>query len=254
MFAHERHQRLTELLHARGTLAVASLPRLLRASPATVRRDLEHLERIGRVVRTHGGVSHPDALPGEADFSRRARAAMPAKLAIAGAAAALVPDGATVFVDAGTTALEAGRRLLERAGLTLVTHSVPLLAGPHDGRSRLIAIGGELRGVSRAFVGGLALSWLRSLRFDYAILAASGLDPAEGASTTELLEAAVKQEVVARARHTVLVADASKWARPAAVRFAGWEDIGDFVTDHRLTRAEAALLARAGTAVHQVRR
>lgn len=254
MFAHQRHQRLDELLQARGTLAVADLPALLRASPATVRRDLEHLARLGRVVRTHGGVSHPDTLPGEPDFARRARAAVPAKGAIAEAAAALVPDGATVFVDAGTTALEAGRRLLDRDGLTIYTNSQPLLTGQPAGRSRLIAIGGELRAVSRAFVGGLALAWLRALRFDIALLGASGLDSVDGASTTELLEAAVKQEVVARAKRTVLLADSAKWSQPAAVHFATWDEIDDLVTDHRLTRAETAALTRAGVTLHAVHR
>jgi DeoR/GlpR family transcriptional regulator of sugar metabolism len=87
---------------------------------------------------------------------------------------------------------------------------------------------------------------LGRLRFDVAVIAASGLDAREGASTTELSEAAVKQTACARATKRVLVSHAAKWNRPAAVTFAEWTDFQVFVTDATLTSAEKAYLRRAG--------
>ena len=100
--------------------------------------------------------------------------------------------------------------------------------------------------MSLALVGALALDWLRRLRFDVAVLAASGLDAREGASTTELSEAAVKQLAAARAARRVLASHAAKWNKPAAVAFAGWDVFHTFVTDVKLTSAEKAHLRRAG--------
>jgi DeoR/GlpR family transcriptional regulator of sugar metabolism len=139
-------------------------------------------------------------------------------------------------------------QLLDRRELTIVTNSIPLLQLGTQAKARVVGVGGEVRAVSLALVGGLALEWLRGLRFDVAVLAASGLDATEGASTTELSEAAVKQLAGARATKRVLVSHAAKWNKPAAVAFGGWDRFNLFVTDARLSAAEKAQLRRAGVA------
>ncbi len=249
MFAQERHQRIAALLEERGRWSVRDLQARTGASAATLRRDLAFLARAGRLVRSHGGVMHPGLGGAEPDFERKLRTAAAGKRALAAAALALVPARATVFVDAGTTTLEAGRQLLGRAGTTVFTNSLPLLAEPTGGQARVVALGGEVRPLSRALVGGPALAWLEHLRFDVALVGASGLEAA-GPSTTELLEAAVKRAVLGRSRRAVLLADATKWAEPAAVRFAGWRGFSDFVTDRRPDRAARTALARHGVRIH----
>ncbi|MBL9205471.1 MAG: DeoR/GlpR transcriptional regulator, partial [Opitutaceae bacterium] len=71
MFAQERHRRVTDLLAERQKLTLEELCAVLGVSPATVRRDLQYLERIGRVVRTHGGILHPAYLGGERPFHEK---------------------------------------------------------------------------------------------------------------------------------------------------------------------------------------
>jgi DeoR/GlpR family transcriptional regulator of sugar metabolism len=254
MIAQSRHARICALLETHRELSTLALQGELGVSAATLRRDLALLERTGRLGRTHGGVVHPEALLGEQSFARKARAATGAKLAIARHAAALVPAGATVFIDAGTTTLELGRLLLSRPDLRIYTNSVPLLHERGERAARLTSVGGEVREVSQALVGALALSWLRRLRFDIVALGASGLDPAEGASTTELGEAAVKQTLMERGRRVLLLCDATKWNRPATIGFAPWSRIDDWVSDHRPARAELAALRKAGVTHHHAAR
>jgi DeoR/GlpR family transcriptional regulator of sugar metabolism len=157
-----------------------------------------------------------------------------------------------VYIDSGTTCLEVARLLLDRRDLTIVTNSIPLLQLGTQAKARVVGVGGEVRAVSLALVGGLALEWLRALRFDVAVLAASGLDAAEGASTTELSEAAVKQLAAARATKRLLVSHAAKWNKPAAVAFAGWDRFHLFITDARLNAAEKTHLRRAGVTLKVV--
>lgn len=224
---------------------------LLRASPATVRRDIDQLERLGKLVRTHGAVLHPDHAQGELAFARKARSAVVAKKAIAAKAVEFVSPGSVVFLDSGTSCLELGRLLLG-LDITIYTNSLALLAEPQVPRAQLNSVGGEVRTLSRALVGGLTMHWLRNLNFDVAFIGASGISATEGASTTELTEATIKRECAARSRRTVLLADATKWERPVAVKFADWSCFKDFVTDHALTRRELAILRRAGVTVHRV--
>jgi len=109
-----------------------------------------------------------------------------------------------------------------------------------------------VRPMSLAMTGALAQGWLENLRFDAAVLGASGIEASSGASTTEVAEAAVKAEVLRRSRRRILVAHAEKWGRPSALRFAPWGAFTDFVTDRVLSRDDRVELGRARVRVHTV--
>ena len=251
MFSQERHRDLLALLEQRRRATNAELLRALRISEATLRRDLAELEDAGLVVRFHGGAAHPAYLHGEPTYEQRSREGRAQKVAIGEAAAALVPAQQTVFLDAGTTCVEVGRALATRSDVVVVTGSIAFAHAARDAAAKIIVIGGELRGVTSALVGGLAQSWLDQLNADWAFVGASGLD-AEGPSTTELSESAVKQAMLRRARHRVVVADASKWGQAAAVRFARWADVDSWVTAGA-PRDAVATVERAGPRVLSAR-
>ena len=252
VFAQERHRVIESIVRQKGRLTVGELALHLGASDITVRRDLRLLEAGGKLIRAHGGALHPDFLDTEPGFERKAVDAVGAKVAIARAAAAELPDRGHVFLDAGTTCLEVARLILDRRGLTIVTNSIPVLQLGTDAKARVIGVGGEVRAVSQALVGSVALEWLGRLRFDVAVLSASGIDSNDGASTTELSEAAVKQAACGRATKRVLVSHAAKWNKPVAVVFGGWDVFQFFVTDARLTAPDKARLRRAGVTLKVV--
>lgn len=245
MFSHERHKELLALLERKRRASITDLLEALRVSPATLRRDLADLEAEGRLVRFHGGAAHPAFVQGEPSFEQRSREGRAEKVAMGAAAAELVPAQQTVFLDAGTSCLEVGRHLLPRSDLTIITNSVSLAAMARESAARIIALGGEVRGVTGATVGALAMSWLENLRADWAFVGASGLF-AEGACTTELSEAAMKQAYLRRAGCRVLVADASKWNAGAPVRFAGWSEVDTWITAGDLPRDAATAVAAQG--------
>jgi DeoR family fructose operon transcriptional repressor len=248
MFAHERQESIMEALKRRPTLTIHDLLSLIKASPATVRRDLAFLEKKGTLVRTHGGVVHADHIAGEPTYDQRLREAPSSKKAIAETAAAMVPQGATVFIDSGTTCLEVGRILLAREDLALFTNSSPLINIPFRRSARLVCLGGELREISRAMVGGFALDWLAKLRFDIAFIGASGL-ASEGVSTTELSEAEIKRQAMVRAKQKVLLADGSKWEAPSAFLFSAWNSFDSWITDSAQAKRALQKLDKISTKV-----
>lgn len=254
MFAHERQQRVIDLLKERSSVLVTELEALLGASAATVRRDLGLLEESGKIRRTHGGVHAPDSGDGEISFDRKSRHELRAKRAIAAVAAGLVRERDTVFVDAGSTAFKVGAALLGRKDVTIFTNSIPLLEEAPDAGCRVVALGGEVRAVSRALIGSESLEWMRRIRFDVAFVGASGIDPKRGPCTTELGEAGVKRAAVQSARRSVLVADGSKWSHPAAIVFADWQDLDDVITDHKASPAESRIFSTYNVRLHKVRR
>ena len=250
MFVHDRLNQISSRLKRRPRWTVTQLQKEMRVSRSTLRRDLLELEGRGDLVRVHGGVVHRDYLHGEPTFDRRGREAVAAKRLIGAVAAEMVADNATVYLDAGTTCFEVGRLLLLRSNIKILTHSLrfALEATNSASAASVILIGGEVRAVSQAVVGGLGLSWLDRIRADIAFLAASGVS-SDGLFTTELSEAAMKQSILNRVDSAVLVADASKAASTAAVQFAIWREVDHWVIDTAIPRPLRAAVETAGTRI-----
>lgn len=252
MLVPDRHRTILRLLAERGRLTLAEIQSRMGISAATARRDAGQLHDAGLARRTHGGLLPPDFSLSEPAYPRKAEKAAGIKVRLGMAAAGLLPEDGTVFVDAGTTCLEVGRALLDRPGLRIFTNSVPLLALATESRAIVSSIGGEVRKISLALTGALAQSWLEHLRFDAAVIGASGLDPDSGVFTTELAEASVKVEALRRARLRILVAHAEKWGHPSAVRFAPWSAFHHLVTDKAPLRPDRAALSTANVKTHIV--
>src|ERR1700761_9252245 len=124
MFAQERHNEIKKLVRKLRRLSFEELLKLIEVSPATLRRDLTEIEKTGELIRVHGGVLDPSYARSELSFDERMLRGGAAKKAIAEAVADLIPVGAQVFIDAGSTCLEAGRALMTRKDLRIITHSV----------------------------------------------------------------------------------------------------------------------------------
>lgn len=253
MFTSERHQVIREIVRKRRRINFGDLQELVKVSAATLRRDLAELELSSDIIRVHGGVLDRSYVRSETTLEERKLKNKQAKKAIAATAAALVPSGASVYVDAGSTCLEAGKLLLARKDLQIITHSVTLVAAGVYGDAEIICVGGQLRKVGAALTGGEALGAVSVIRCDIAFIGASGLDPALGCSTTELSEAGMKKAILAGASRKVLLADRAKWGQTSTIRFAEWQDFTDWVTDTLPPASEVRSLAAAGVKVHQAR-
>jgi len=232
LLALERSQQILSLLEQHGALSNAALARTLGVSTMTVRRDVLDLEHRGLLRRVHGGVEHA-TLP-DAGFSLRSRQQRGAKRAIGQAAAALVQDGETVYLDAGSTALELALSLRSRPleRVRIVTHAINI-AHEFAGLKgfSLIQVGGEIFGQTFAATGPLALETLISLRFDRLFLGAQGFGMEEGISDSNLLEVEVKKAAIRQAREVILLADASKWRRVSFARVAPLSAVSMLITD-----------------------
>ena len=251
MFAQERHHEIKELVRKHRRMNFVDLQRRLKVSPATLRRDLTELEQAREIIRVHGGVLDPGYVRSEISFNERLLRNRTAKKAIAAAAARLVVPGASVFIDAGSTCLEVGKALLGRKDIRLLTHSLALLEAAFHGEAPILGLGGELRKVSGAFIGGAALGALTLIHADIAFVGASGLDPEQGCTTTELSEAEMKKAILSKASRKILLADHTKWRKPSTVRFAEWADLDDWITDQVPSPTETKHLRSAGLKIHR---
>ena len=122
MLVDQRRDVILEIIESKGFVTLQDLVDEVGASESTVRRDLEHLDRIGQIRRTRGGAAYVgESLTG---FEDRKGKATQEKQQIGRAAAELIESGETILLDGGTTTLEVARNLAGKC-LQVVTNSLP---------------------------------------------------------------------------------------------------------------------------------
>lgn len=242
-FAPERLDRLRAALREQHIVRVEELCRRLGASPATVRRDLAHLEKLGEVQRVHGGAIGVASQMEEPLFDAKTTIARKEKQRIARAALAFVKPGTTIYLDGGSTVLELARLLREHTNLTIVTNSLRAAVELAGRGPRLILIGGELRRLSQTLVGPLTEPVLRELHFDVAFMGSMGISEDTGLTTSDPSEAFTKKRVLAQARQVVVLVDSSKEGKVAFAEAGSWDDVDVVITDQQISRAFARALA-----------
>ncbi len=245
-----RHQELLQLVESRGQMSVDELAQHFAVSDDTIRRDLQHLERRKVLLRTHGGaVSTALLVHNETPFLTRARAHADAKTRIGRAAAQLIADGETLLVNAGSTTFAFAANLGPRRRLTVVTNNVAMLAAlPAEAIQDVYLLGGQYRMSLGSTVGPVAFS-AGTISVDTAVIGVSGLTAADGLSTTHLEEAAMHAQMIASARRTVVVADASKFGHNTFAQVAPLSAVDTLVTDAEPPTDLAAALSGANVEV-----
>jgi len=232
-----------------GRVMVDSLAAELGVSAHTIRRDLNALCEDAKLRRLHGGAEFID---GSANMPYAARSVLnlEAKQAIARATAALVPDGATVFISIGTTPALVAHALADREGLTVVTNNLnAALALSGNGAHRIILPGGELRLPDLDILGPAALEMFAAYRADIGIYGVGGIDSDGSLLDFHEPEVRVREQIRAGSRRAVLVADCSKFGRRAAAVGGRLEAQDLIVLDRRPEGAAGALLAPLGARV-----
>ena len=143
----------------------------------TVRRDCEELVRLGKIIKTIGGIQQAHAPAYLYESSVRARIATnrAEKRAIAAKALELISNNQTIFIDGGTTNLALAKLIADRrAGLTILTNSALTCLELSKGQNTIIGIGGEYDPVTLSFVGPQAEEMAKSFFVDQAFLTTKG--------------------------------------------------------------------------------
>ena len=232
-----RRQQVAEVIAQKGFVQLTELASLLGVSESTVRRDLEALERVGGIRRTHGGalcLAEPAAA--KLGFADRQATAVAEKRAIAAAIARMIPDDQTVILDGGTTCCHVAAALAGRR-LSVITNSVPiaaLLGGEIN--TEVTLIGGYLYPRTGVALGEMAESMLASLRAAQLVLSCAAVSD-DGLFNVNQMMTAVQRRMIEVADEVILAVDHSKFGRRAISPLCPWSEIDVVVTDW-LTEAE----------------
>lgn len=229
-----RHAEILDMARREGRVTVDDLAAHFNVTLQTIRRDLSELAESGQLARVHGGAVLPSGTTNIVYEERRSLNAR-AKQAIARACAAQVPNGASIFLNIGTSTEAVARELLHHQNLMIVTNNMNvanILANNAD--CEIIVTGGHLRRSDGGLIGNLASETINKFKFDLAVIGCSALDSEGDILDFDIQEVSVSQSIMRQARRTFLVADSTKFSRTAPARIASLADVTALYTDKPL--------------------
>lgn len=239
----DRHNEIIAVLGEQGSASVSELSKLLGVSEVTVRSDLTALAQTGLVRRTRGGVARPLSLA-ERPIEESSKQQTAVKRRIGEAAAAMVQDGQTIFLDVGSTTTEIARHLSPALrGVTVVTSGLNIaLELERLPNLHIIVTGGSLRRLQHSLVSPYALDLLSRIRADLVFLGCNGVHAQHGVTNANFDEAEVKTCMVACAAGVVVVADHSKLGVVSRAHLLPLIGVQTLITGRQATREQLAPL------------
>jgi DeoR/GlpR family transcriptional regulator of sugar metabolism len=246
MIGPQRQQTILEALRQNGAVSINDLVQVLGVSAMTVRRDLDELERRNLLRRTYGGAIAASSATTDPAFPQRAQVQQPAKAAIARCAAELVMPGDRLILDSGSTIAAMCPFLGEKADMTVISYSLPVMHGlaVHPDIN-LICTGGLFDPSINAFGGPLAERVLEDVRVDRAFLGATSISLEDGFSNSNLYNLSLQRIMLRVARESYLLVDSSKFDRAPFWLVAPLDAVTGIITD---AAAPAAMVKRLGQA------
>jgi DeoR family glycerol-3-phosphate regulon repressor len=231
MFLSGRQSEILDIAKAEGRVLVEDLAQRFSVTPQTIRKDLNDLCDSRVLSRVHGGAIFPGGTENVKYEARRSIAAIE-KQAIGRAAAALIPNNASLFINIGTTTEAVGEALLDHQELMVITNNINVANKLRLFPSiEVVIAGGVVRGSDGGIVGEAAVDFIRQFKVDYAVIGASAIDADGALLDFDFREVKVAQAIIANARHVILVADSTKFERTAPVRIGHLSQVHTFITD-----------------------
>ncbi|MBO0958780.1 DeoR/GlpR transcriptional regulator [Neobacillus sp. MM2021_6] len=239
MFADQRRKLIIEMLTEKGTVNVNDLTDLLKISAATIRSDLNQMEKQGLLIRTHGGAmlkgDEPD--PIDKTYENRGKKFHAEKQRIGYSALKYIQQGQCILLDASTTCFELAKYLSEtKMRLTVVTSGIATAALLKENPNlTVIIIGGIVRHSSNSVEGLLGEELLRKINIDLLFTSAYAFNTRDGLSDFSFYEVELKRTMVSVANKVIVLLDHSKIDKSSSATFARPNDIDTFITDQHVT-------------------
>lgn len=214
-----------------GRVLVDDLAVKFGVTPQTIRKDLNDLSDAGILTRIHGGAVFPTGNENVQYEARRAMASLE-KQAIGAAAARLIPNKSSLFVNIGTTTEAVGEALAGHEQLMVITNNINVA-----NRLRIVSgmevviVGGVVRGTDGGIVGEAAVDFIKQFKVDFAVIGVSAIDEDGALLDFDFREVKVAQAIISNARHVILVSDSTKFERTAPVRIGHLSQVHSFITD-----------------------
>jgi len=232
----ERRHEILSVVQEKQGATCAELCERFGVSPGTVRNDLEILEKMGAIKRTHGGAVLPDFMLTRGKtmrFKEREVINAPIKNRIGKVAAKLVQPGESIFIDGSTSSFFVAKHLKDLEDITVVTNAERVvLELCKEDHIRIICTGGLLRKENMSYVGETAEKRIRDEFFtDKMFFSCYGISKEFGIFDSTESEAGIKQAMFSSTRKRILLCDSTKFDKIGFPKLAEFKNVNTLITD-----------------------
>ena len=247
LLSEPRRRRILEWIEEEGSARVRELAVAFKVTEATIRHDLERLEKKGSITREHGGafLNAMRSLSGAMELHHQEN--MDRKRKIGAYAAGLVGDNETLILDAGTTTTEVAVRLTERRNLTVITNALNIatILGSISGNAVHMP-GGQFKAPTLSLSGDTSVEYFRNIFAGKLFLATAGVAAEAGLTYPSFADLQLKEAMIKAASHVYLVADSTKINRSSFTRLGALELVNSFITDDGISDTDAKEFEKRG--------
>ena len=238
MLAIERQKMILEYLKVHDTATTTQLSELTKASLATLRRDLNQMNRQGLLIKTHGGAQ---ALPAEENSGSLASEQeydpyLSYKDAIARKAASLVASNDIIFIGAGMTCNLLCRYIDQNSpeNLTVVTTNVTaVMELAQNPNVSTLLLGGNIHTGTNHIetLDEYTVSALEKLYFHKVFLTADGIDLNYGYSIINRAQLPLYDHLIHNSQEIYLLANEGKFNKRTFTHFCDLDGIPNVIAN-----------------------
>ena len=231
MFNLERQNEILSILEKDRSVSVNKLSKLLYVSQPTIRRDLDTLEKLGKVVRTHGGVVLRETAEKEIPLLLREEQNNRSKQIIAQKAQSLIKNGDVIFLDASSTVSYLIPHLKKFSDIIVVTNSPKTSMRLGEEHIKNYCTGGMLLFHSVAYVGSDVENFISKINADVLVFSSRGYSEDGRITDSSIEEATVKKAMMKNAAKVYYLCDSSKKNKKYMYNICNIRDVDGVITE-----------------------
>lgn len=232
MFKLERQQEIVNHLKLKKSASVLELSQKFFIGEATIRRDLEKLEKMGLLKRTYGGAVLLEGLDLEIPLAVREVEQKSEKEKIGMIAAGLVHDGDAIIMDSSSTTLKMVPYLKGKANVTIITNGAKTAIELGEIlRIKVYSTGGTLRENSLSYIGELARRAISDFYVDTVFFSSRALSMDKGITDSNEHEAELRKIMLKNCRKAVLLCDDSKFDKVSFCKIGNLDMVNTIITN-----------------------
>lgn len=235
MLKKERLFKINQVVNSKGIVTINELMEEFDISDMTARRDLDELEKSGKLLRVHGGAQSLSFSMGrELSHDEKSSVEIDDKRKIVQKAASLVHEGETIFIGPGTT-MQLFAEMLIGKNIRVVTNNhavfnILLNASPTE----VFLTGGEYRENTNCFVGPITNLILEKMQYNKAFISCNGIYNSN-ITTYSLDEGEAQQIALDNSKEKYLLADHTKFNRTDFYIYYQLSNFNQVITDTDLS-------------------
>lgn len=204
-------KQILDTVALQGTVSVMALAEQLNVTDQTIRRIVKPMVERGEIRKVHGAILAVDEVK-DPPLTKRLAENRQDKAMIARMVAEIVPNGATLAIDTGSTSSFVAQALNQHRDLTVVTNSAHIASvlALSEGNKVYMA-GTQLRSHDGAAFDQSAFEVVGRFNVDIAILSASLVHPDIGFLANDQHEVDMAMAMSRIADRRIMAVDHSKW-------------------------------------------